>query len=50
MRKTLFSVLPLVVLLAPSFAPVNLFSFALFKRPAKTAAAHEASPEESAVA
>jgi hypothetical protein len=50
MRKTLFSVLPLVVLLAPSFAPVNLFSFALFRRPAKTAAVHEASPEESAVA
>src|SRR5215207_6100443 len=51
MRKTLFSVLPLVVLLAPSLAPANLFSFALFKRPAaKTAAAREASPEESAAA
>ena len=50
MRKTLFSVLPLVVLLAPSFAPVNLFSFAFFKRPAKTAAVREAASEEPAVA
>ena len=51
MRKTLFSVLPLVVLFAPSFAPVNFFSFALFKGPAaKTAAVREASHEEPAVA
>jgi hypothetical protein len=50
MRKTLFSVLPLVVLLVPSFAPVNLFSFALFRAKAPgVAAVAEVSPEHSAV-